>query len=67
MNRWFAWIVLTSACASPCETLADRVCAKRPAPDALCTRLRAIAEAPSVAERQACAAGNTVADELTKR
>lgn len=62
---WLAWLAL-SACTEPCETLATRVCAQRPAPDPVCVRLRAIAEAPTAADRRACEAGNLVADDYQK-
>ncbi len=59
--------VLATACAGPCETLADRVCAHRPLPDPVCVRLRAIADAPTAADRQGCEAGNALADAFQKR
>ena len=68
MNRWLACAagLTLAACASPCDSLADRVCAQRPAPDPVCVRLRAVAQAPSAADRQACESGNAVADDLQK-
>ncbi len=66
MNRLLPLLVFVAGCADPCSTLADRVCAQRPAPDPVCARLQALASAPTAADRQACEVGNAVADDYQK-
>ncbi len=67
-KTWLGGLCLVglAGCSDPCVKLADRTCARTGQADALCKKLRAVAQAPKAVDLQACEAGNAFADELEK-
>lgn len=62
-----ACVVFLGGCEGACTTLAERTCARVGEGDALCVKLRAVAQSPRAADLQACDTSNAFIDELEKR